>query len=161
MSRHKKFSSVGNNLTDDINVGNTYKTKRKITKIAIHCSASPQGRGDDAHTIDNWHKQRWNSGIGYHYVVLEDGTIQKGRWADYLGAGVSKGNVGTLHICYIGGIKFDDITTKQECSVITLARLLKQMYNLDESKILGHNQFKGHESRGCPLIDMNKLRNNI
>ncbi len=59
MSRHIKFSSIGRDLTEDIFARNTYKTKRKINKIVVHCSFSPHGRSDDAHTIDKWHLDRW------------------------------------------------------------------------------------------------------
>ena len=104
--RHEKFSSVGRDLTDEIESGQTYITKkRKITSIAVHCSDSPQGRGDDAFAIDHWHIERWgrNSGIGYHYVVLENGIIQKGRWVDYPGAHIAGYNSNTIGICRIGG----------------------------------------------------------
>ena len=46
---------------------------REIDKIIVHCSATPEGRDVSAATIDDWHKQRGWSGIGYHYVVGLDG----------------------------------------------------------------------------------------
>ena len=159
MSRHEKFSSIGRELNSELNMGFTYKTTRKINSIAIHCSASPQGRGDDAHTIDRWHLERFgaNSGLGYHYVILEDGTIQKGRWADKQGAGVYGSNYGTLHICYIGGIIFEDITDKQKKSLLLLSGILLKMYDLDKRSLKGHNEYPSHSSRGCPMIGMPKL----
>ena len=105
MSRHQKFSSIGKDLTASVAKGKLYKTSRVIRGIGVHCSFSPQGRGDDAHDVDNWHQQRWrNSGLGYHYVILEDGTIQKGRWVDYPGAHVKDHNKDTIGIVRIGGM---------------------------------------------------------
>ena len=159
--RHIKFSSIGRELNQEINMGFTYKTNRKINSIAIHCSASPQGRGDDAHTIDAWHRKRFGSGLGYHYVILEDGTIQKGRWADFQGAGVYGSNYGTLHVCFIGGMKFDDMTDAQRESVEKLSKILMVSYDLKAKNIKGHNEYPSHSSRGCPMIDMVKFRKTL
>lgn len=163
--RHEKFSSVGRDLTDEIRNKRTYKTKRKITSIAVHCSFSPQGRGDDAKTIDDWHKERWGSGIGYHYVVLEDGTIQKGRWADYTGAHVKGFNRNTIGICRIGGMgaegqALEDITNKQIVALRNLTTLLisDKMYGLLPEDILGHGEYP-NVNKSCPLMNMNLLRN--
>ena len=164
MSRNKKFSSVGRNLTEEIMSGNTFKTsRRKIHTIAVHCSFSPQGRGDDANTIDDWHKERWGSGIGYHYVVLEDGTIQKGRWVDYKGSHAKGHNKGTIAICRIGGMGKDgtpirDATDEQIFSIRKLSRLLVDMYDLSAINILGHNEFP-NVKKSCPLLNMNLIRN--
>jgi len=162
MSRHIKFSSVGRDLTAEINAGSTYKTNRKITSIAVHCSFSPQGRGDDAHTIDNWHFERWGSGIGYHYVVLEDGTIQKGRWVDYPGAHVKGHNSHSIGIVRIGGMDKDgkevhDATEAQYEAIGKLTKLLADMYELESSDILGHNEYK-NVNKSCPLMDMDRVR---
>ena len=48
---------------------------RQITEIIVHCSATREGQDIDAATIDEWHKARGWSGIGYHYVIKLDGLI--------------------------------------------------------------------------------------
>ncbi len=161
--RHESFSSIGKDLTEDVFQGKTYRTHRHIGKIVIHCSASPHGRGDDAHTIDRWHKERWGSGIGYHYVVLEDGTIQKGRWADYIGSHAKGHNIGSLAICRIGGMGSDgkplrDVTDPQLHSLRTLSHLLCSLYGLEPSKIVGHRELSG-ANKSCPVMNMNLIRN--
>ncbi len=166
MSRHIKFSSVGNDLTSEVYKGHTYKTnKRKITSIAIHCSFSPQGRGDDAKTIDMWHKNRWGSGIGYHYVVLEDGTIQKGRWVDYAGAHVKGYNSHSIGIVRIGGMGADgkaiyDATPEQYAAIERLVEVLLNEYQLEPKDVLGHNEYP-NVNKSCPLMDMDTIRNSI
>ncbi len=167
MHRHKKFSSIGRDLTEEVFAGHTYKTNRPVNKIVVHCSFSPQYRGDDAHTIDKWHMERWgkNSGIGYHYVVLEDGTIQKGRWVDYIGSHAKGYNNGTIAICRIGGMGKDgsalsDITDEQINSIRKLSKLLisDKMYKLIPSDIVGHGELAG-VNKSCPLLNMNLVRN--
>ncbi len=155
--RDKKFSSVGTDLTKDVFNGKLYKTNiRSIEHISVHCSDSPQGRGDDANTIDEWHKQRWGSGIGYHFVVLEDGTIQKGRWTDAIPAAVKGHNSRNIAICFIG----DGKPTKEQVKALkTLAQLLVVQYHLQQDDIKGHKEFKGHESRGCPCgLDIEDIK---
>lgn len=80
---------------------------RKITKIYIHCSATPEGKPFNAAAIDAMHKQRGWRKIGYHYVVLLDGTIEKGRSEDEIGAHVAGDNANSIGVCYIGGIGKD------------------------------------------------------
>ena len=53
---------------------------RKITLIIVHCSAVRPDQQSSAAQIDTWHRQRgWKFGIGYHYVVRRNGSIEPGR----------------------------------------------------------------------------------
>ena len=52
---------------------------RTITLIVIHCSAVRPNQTSSAKQIDEWHKERGFNGIGYHYVIRRDGTIELGR----------------------------------------------------------------------------------
>jgi hypothetical protein len=52
---------------------------RPIEEIIIHCSDTEEGLGYKANDIDNWHRDRGFEGIGYHYVIDLDGTIELGR----------------------------------------------------------------------------------
>lgn len=83
--------------------------------ILIHHSATPtrlKGRIVDAKKIDEMHRQRNFSivcdnkvyHIGYHYVILPDGRIQRGRPENCPGAhsGITYYNQRYLGICLIG-----------------------------------------------------------
>ena len=59
---------------------------RTITLIIIHCSAVRPYQTSTAAQIDSWHRARGWNGIGYHYVILRDGTVQPGRPEDAVGA---------------------------------------------------------------------------
>ncbi|MBP7784910.1 MAG: N-acetylmuramoyl-L-alanine amidase [Firmicutes bacterium] len=80
--------------------------------IVLHHSASPgfdHGKVIDASRIDQWHESRgWGDEalfgeyhIGYHYVVLADGTVQAGRPEWMIGAHC-KGYNNHLGICLLG-----------------------------------------------------------
>lgn len=82
------------------------------TGIILHHSASPavaEGERVDADLIDRWHARRGFLGlggkrvyhIGYHYVILPDGTIQHGRPENMRGAHC-RGHNDQLGICLVG-----------------------------------------------------------
>lgn len=119
-----------------------------INAVTVHVSDSPQGRGDDAETIHNWHVQRGFDGIGYHFVILEDGSIQAGRPEYWQGAHVSGHNQSNIGICLIG--EGGDATDEQLDSLFQLIRGLENKYGkLDVS---GHRDYT--ETKTCPGFDV-------
>jgi len=167
-SRDKKFSNIGQDLTAEIYAGKTFITKRKINKIAIHCTATPIGRDLGAKEIDNMHINRWGatSGCGYHYIIRLDGSIEKGRWVDSPGAHVEGRNSDTIGISYVGGVdnklnpKEDHATPEQMKSLQTLINLLVKEYNLNPEDVLGHREFP-KVYKACPCLTMSNIRNKI
>ena len=59
---------------------------RKISKIIIHCSATPEGRNNTIEDIERWHKARGWKSVGYHYVIHLDGSVHPSRSEDEVGA---------------------------------------------------------------------------
>lgn len=132
---------------------------RTINKIIIHCSATQEGRDLDAAEINRWHLKRGWNGIGYHYVVLLDGTIEYGRSIYKQGAHVKGENEGSIGICYIGGVESergddgdwiakDTRTPEQKESLLLLIKTLKKMH--PTATIHGHNEFA---NKSCPCFD--------
>lgn len=115
--------------------------------LVVHCSDSPQGRGDNAQTIHAWHLQRGFDGIGYHYVLLEDGTRQAGRPEYWVGSHVAKHNTLSVGICLIGRETF---TPEQYGELVSLLRELKGRY--PTAKIVGHCQLD--MGKTCPNFDV-------
>ena len=57
---------------------------RKISKIIIHCSATPEGKDFTVQQIRQWHtapKPKGNGwrDIGYHFVIYRDGEDESDR----------------------------------------------------------------------------------
>ncbi len=132
---------------------------RTINKIIVHCSATQEGRDLDAAEINKWHLKRGWNGIGYHYVVLLDGTIEYGRSIYKQGAHVKGENEGSIGICYIGGVESkrgsngkwiakDTRTPEQKESLLLLLKTLKKMHS--SATIHGHNEFA---AKSCPCFD--------
>ncbi|UKK48496.1 N-acetylmuramoyl-L-alanine amidase [Prevotella sp. E9-3] len=52
------------------------QTMRRIDRIIVHCTATPEGRHVTVKDVDSWHRDRgWANGIGYHYLIYLDGSI--------------------------------------------------------------------------------------
>jgi N-acetylmuramoyl-L-alanine amidase len=127
---------------------------REIREIIIHCSATPENKSFTAKDIDTWHKQRGYNGIGYHYVIRLDGSIENGRGLEQIGAHAYGHNAFSIGICYIGGCDEkmnpkDTRTPEQVVSIIKLLQVLMQKY--PKAKIIGHNEIS---DKACPSFDV-------
>lgn len=128
---------------------------RKITKIIIHCSATPEGRDYTIADIDRWHKQKGWKGIGYHYVVYRDGSVHPGRSIEEIGAHCTGQNANSIGVCYIGGLSADGKTAKdtrtpkQKEALRDLVKRLQMKY--PNASIHGHNEFA---NKACPCFDV-------
>ena len=122
--------------------------------IIIHCSATFPGQDVGAAEIDRWHRQRGFDGIGYHYVVRLDGTIEEGRPYHREGAHALGWNKRAVGICYIGGLDnrkrpCDTRTIQQrEALKALILRLKKEHPGL--VRILGHRDVA---RKACPCFD--------
>lgn len=141
------------------------KAKRPITEIIVHCTATREGQDISVQTIREWHTAKppigrgW-SDIGYHWVVLLDGTVQAGRPEALQGAHCAdKGkNVGTLGVVYVGGVAKDGKTPKDTRTPAQKKALLAHVKALIEryptiTKVTGHNQYA---NKACPSFDVRK-----
>ena len=129
---------------------------RNINKIILHCSATIEGKYYNAKDINKWHLQKGWSGIGYHYVILLDGTIEKGRAIEKIGAHTKGHNSTSIGVCYIGGLGVDKKakdtrTDNQIASILGLLDKLKNDY--PGVTIHGHNEFANKE---CPSFNVNE-----
>ncbi len=139
------------------------KSKRTITELIVHCSATPEGV---AYTMEQCRKdhirQGW-SDIGYHYFIDIEGIIHEGRDVDKVGAHCAAGghNQHSIGICYVGGLERklnvvysmlkakDTRTDKQKASLYSLLFDLKKLY--PEAKIYGHHDFE--PKKDCPSFN--------
>ena len=151
-------------------------------RIFVHCSASEFGT---AIIIDQWHREKGWSGIGYqaviengfptfdhyragHRVKLFNGMITSGRPIDSdddiegaeVGAHAYGHNKNTVAMCLIGDKTF---TKQQMISAVKLVRLWQMQFKLDITReniasiVIGHGELEGVD-KTCPNIDMNVFR---
>jgi len=136
---------------------------RKINKIILHCTATPEGRQHDVADIRRWHLKRGFNDIGYHYLIHIDGTIEEGRPLNKQGAHCSGENRGSIGLCYVGGMSKDmkkakDTRTQaQKDSLINLIHELIYKYNKDMT-IHGHNEYA---NKACPSFNVQEEYANL
>ena len=132
---------------------------RKIDRIIIHCSATSPSQDFDASDINRWHKARGWSGIGYHYVIKLDGTIEKGRPVEKVGAHAFGYNKRSIGLCYIGGVDEegspkDTRTPEQLRAMDIFVAMLKDDYK--SATVHGHNEFS---NKACPSFNVKEEYN--
>jgi len=135
---------------------------RLVKEIIIDCSATREEQQVSVDTIRDWHLAKgWND-IGYHFYIDLDGTINKGRDIDKMGAHCKGHNRNSIGICYCGGVKTDGKTPKdtrtqkQKDSLLNVLKTLKAMY--PEAVIYSHNEFA---NKACPSFDATEEYENI
>ncbi len=128
---------------------------RKINKIIIHCSATPEGRDHTAADIRRWHIAAGFDDIAYHYIIRLDGTIERGRKDSTVGAHTKGHNTSSIGVCYIGGLAPNGQTPKntrtpaQKSALDTLLKKLLLRYPL--ATVHGHNEFA---HKACPSFNV-------
>ena len=130
---------------------------RKIEKIIIHCTATPEGRPVTVKEVDAWHRQRGFAKIGYHFLIYLDGSMHTGREIEEIGAHCEGQNSHSIGICYVGGLAKDGKTAKdtrteaQKESLVKLIGELKRQF--PNVTIHGHREFA---NKACPCFDVKK-----
>lgn len=135
---------------------NLKKSARKITKIILHSTATPEGMDVDVADVTRWHKNRGFATIGYHYLVKLDGTIENGRSIHEVGAHAKGYNKSSIGVVYVGGT--DDSgkpkDTRNAEQLMALANLLDALMEMYPNATLhGHNEFA---NKACPSFDVQK-----
>ena len=131
---------------------------RKINKIIIHCTATPEGRDYTVAQIRDWHvKGNGWSDIGYHFVIDRNGTVHKGRPIEKIGAHTTGQNATSIGIAYIGGISNDGKKTPkdtrtpaQRVALVNLVKELKATFG-ENVTVHGHNEFA---AKACPSFNV-------
>lgn len=128
-----------------------------VEYIIIHCSATPPDMDIGARDIDRWHRQRGWLGIGYHWVIRRDGTLEQGRKENVAGAHTQGYNSKSIGVCLVGGINnnedkepADNFTENQQDMLLFLLGQLTERY--PDAKVIGHNKVNKHKA--CPSFDV-------
>ncbi|MGM9866939.1 MAG: N-acetylmuramoyl-L-alanine amidase [Lepagella sp.] len=130
---------------------------RKIDKIILHCTATPEGREVTVADVTAWHKERGFRTIGYHYLVYLDGTVVRGRREEEIGAHCLGQNAGSIGVCYVGGLDSrgkpkDTLTAAQRVALRNLVEGLQRRY--PHATLHGHNEFA---AKACPCFKISDL----
>jgi len=137
---------------------------RTINKIIIHCSGTKPSEIVNADIVKSLHKSKGCSDIGYHFVILRDGTIEKGRPVEKVGAHCKGHNFDSLGICLVGGVSTDsepenNFTKEQLYSLRLLADGMCFKFNIN--KVKGHSDYAKDNKIVCPCFNVGEWYGSI
>jgi len=125
---------------------------RDITKIIIHCTATPASMDLTPETLRQWHLDKGWSDCGYHYYIDRQAVVHTMRPAEKIGAHCKGHNRDSIGIAMAGGAENGEpvfnFTRTQMLTVDNLAKHLAELYNCT---IHGHNEFS---SKACPSYNV-------
>lgn len=124
------------------------KPARPVSRIFVHCSASDNPAHDSAAVIDRWHRDKGWAGIGYHYFIRKDGTLELGRDLEKTPAAQENNNTATIAIC-LHGLEKDRFTDAQFETLRVLCNQINRAYGYVLT-IHGHCEVA---NKACPVFD--------
>ena len=124
--------------------------------IVVHHTGNPWDDDCSAEEIHESHQNMGWSGIGYHYVIRKDGTIEKGRpeWAT--GSHAYGENSHTIGIHVSGNFCIAEPTQEQIEKLSYLIGYLCEKYDLvpDARHVVGHCDLMATACPSDNLYDM-------
>jgi len=129
---------------------------RELNKIIIHCSDTYSRMDVGVKEIDKWHKDRGFSEIGYHFVIKRDGTTERGRDIEKIGAHCKEQNNDSIGICVIGGksemgTPEDNFAFRQIVATRNLITYLRLIFP-EIKEISPHSEYSNYKT--CPNFDI-------
>ena len=127
--------------------------ERKLSKIyliILHHTASPSATVEGIHSD---HLKRGWAGIGYHFLIQPDGTIDKGRGIEYVGSHCAGNNTSSIGIALVGDFRRTQPTEKQLESLSELIQFMKK-HVPSIKRVLNHNDLY---KTLCPVVDLKSL----
>lgn len=141
-------------------------TTRNITRIFVHCSATPQGRQitpervQEMHTLPRSRGGRGWSKIGYHYIITLDGVIHNTLDQSISGIQVRGFNANSIGVCYIGGMTSDmkkAKDTRTQAQKQAMAVLIKRLHQKYPSAWIGGHRDISPDKDGDGVIQKHQF----
>lgn len=128
---------------------NSLTNRPKTDLIVIHHTGNPKDDDLSAKEIHQSHLNLGWAGIGYHYVIRKDGTIEEGRPHWTIGSHAYGENSRSIGIHFSGNFEIKSPTSEQiESGALLLAKLgLDYGLVLDKQHVVGHRDLM---ATACP-----------
>ena len=148
----------------------SFRDTNTIKGIVVHQTDSEDRGSFSPYNTAEYHVNTndW-AGIGYHYYILDDGTIyqtQEDSVISYHASGKNQDTLGVAitgeHTCSYNEPEnnYDIISAKKyNALVYTLAKLTNKYSNIAVEKIVGHSETGSPKS--CPNLNMTQLRDDV
>ena len=131
-------------------------SERSYTDMIVIHHTGCNDMDASAEQIHGWHLSNGWAGIGYHYVIRKDGTIERGRpeWA--IGSHAYGENSHTIGIHLSGDFEQAEPTNQQieKCAMLVADICERYSIPIDYDHIVGHGEIM---ATSCPGKNLQKL----
>lgn len=127
----------------------TQLSNRPATEyIVIHHTGNPKDDNISAESLHESHLNKGWAGIGYHFVIRKDGTIELGRPMETIGSHAYGYNSESISIHLCGNFDIANPTDAQiESCAVLVAWLIDKYNDLDTDSVVGHRDLN---ATSCP-----------
>lgn len=133
------------------------------TRIVIHHTGNPTDDDLSAEQIHRSHQNMGWAGIGYHFVIRKDGTVELGRPVDCVGAHAEGFNYCSIGIHVCGNFNAAEPTEAQLNALPMLIADICEAYGLIAAAdiVVGHRDLMATACPGDNLYNhMDEIRGN-
>lgn len=125
---------------------------REVTEVVVHWTETPTNKNIGSEELNKIHLESGLKGIGYHYVIRRDGSLQRGRPVNIQGEHtlINNHDERSIGVAFVGGINVPSGTPNLENFVSAQSLTRSQFNTFDHfcrsfyarfpgGQILGHN----------------------
>lgn len=145
--------------------------EREFTTLVVHWTDTFSNKHLTSEDIHKTHIALGMDGIGYHYIIRRDGTLQRGRPADVIGDHTSSFNDLTLSIALVGGYscptntnnpeRFKSVESITRSQFNTFDQFCNVFYSyLPGGQLIGHNDLEDVDDPGFDVVKYARNRFN-
>lgn len=132
-----------------------FRSRSKTVRTVLHHSDT---QGDvSAATIHGWHLNQGWAGIGYHFVIHPNGTIERGRPEYAIGSHSGpNGNPDSIGVCFAGNFMYAQPTQAAINAYLELHAYLENKYG-HQLSVSGHREVM---ATACPgdMFPLDQIR---
>lgn len=122
---------------------------REIESVIVHWTETATNKNIGSEEINGWHLKAGLKGIGYHYVIRRDGSLQRGRPVNIEGQHTPSFDDKTIGVVFVGGINAPSETPNAQNFLSAKSLTRSQINTFDQIckafyRVWPGIQFKGH-----------------
>lgn len=128
---------------------------REVTEVVVHWTETPTNKNIGSEELNKIHLESGLKGIGYHYVIRRDGSLQRGRPVNIQGehALVNNHDERSIGVVFVGGINVPSGTPNLE-NFVSVQSLTRSQFNTFDHFCRGfYSRFPGGQILGHNDID--------
>lgn len=132
---------------------------REITEMVVHWTETQTNKNLSSEDINKYHLEIGLDGIGYHYVIRRDGTLQRGRPVNIQGqhAPTNNHDQRSIGVVFVGGINAPTGTPNYENYFSAQSLTRSQINTFDHLCRTFYNVFPGGQVVGHIDIDEDEI----